>query len=67
MVEAGAERVLAKALTDDVFRSRLISDPDAVFNEYGLSEEGRRMFDGFEEKRLGLVKAVKQKGYGMSM
>ena len=67
MPDSNVERVLAKALTDDAFRNRLVSDPKAVCDKYGLSKKERSVFANFEEKRLELVKSVEEKGLGMAM
>lgn len=39
-------QIIGRALTDPEFRERLFADPDAVVQEYGLSEDEAARLEG---------------------
>ncbi len=65
--ERAMKEVIAKALTDDDFRKQLLSNPKSTLAKYDLTDEQKKAFENFDEKRLALMSHIDQAGWGMAM
>jgi hypothetical protein len=67
MSTVAVKQVILKALSDDVFRRNLSTNPNKSLSGFDLNEEEKKSFSDFDRKVGQLYVKEEKKGLGMAM